>query len=222
MTNTTPTEKYPYEAIIVLGAGMNPDGSLPLIPRRRVERAVELFHQNQARTIVMSGRWSMLAASPPPSTEAAAMRQYALTLDSTVATSILTEDESLDTLGNAYFVYKNFVRTRSWKRVLVVTSEFQITRCKYIFTKVLGDTCEVDFSQADSQFTPAELSSKLASEQKILDLLKSLLDPLANGDLDGIRSVMNLFPGYSEHPRYSRAVLLEMAQLTTYDNHEPA
>jgi vancomycin permeability regulator SanA len=57
---------------VVLGGGINPDGTLPTVAQARVQRAVELFHAGIAPRLILSGRCG-LTEPEPVVTEAAAM-----------------------------------------------------------------------------------------------------------------------------------------------------
>ncbi|OGN01616.1 MAG: hypothetical protein A3G51_02465 [Candidatus Yanofskybacteria bacterium RIFCSPLOWO2_12_FULL_43_11b] len=45
------------DAIIVLGGGIEPDGSLPDIPKLRITKGIELLNNGVALRIIMSGKW---------------------------------------------------------------------------------------------------------------------------------------------------------------------
>jgi vancomycin permeability regulator SanA len=68
------------DVIIVLAGGINPDGSLPNITKYRVEKGVELYKQEVAPFLLMSGSWSFMLNYIPPITEAKAMGDYAVKL----------------------------------------------------------------------------------------------------------------------------------------------
>src|SRR6476619_1009753 len=65
------------DAIIVLGRGVRPDGSLGLIARTRVDRALELFSLGVAPRIIFAGRSALMGPDSPAVTEADAMAAYA-------------------------------------------------------------------------------------------------------------------------------------------------
>ena len=91
------------DAIVALGRGVRADGSLGLIARGRVDRALELFNRGVAPRIIFSGRSSLMSEGLPIVTEASAMAAYAMSRGLPPSAS-LVEEESRDTIGNAYFV----------------------------------------------------------------------------------------------------------------------
>ena len=56
---------YRADALVVLGRGIDPDGSLPRLAKQRVERAAELFAWRTAPRIVFSGRCSLMTDTVP-------------------------------------------------------------------------------------------------------------------------------------------------------------
>ena len=73
------SDAFTADVVVVLGGGVEPDGSLPPVARTRVERAVELYERRVAPRLVLSGRCG-LTSPDPDVTEAAAMAAHAWTL----------------------------------------------------------------------------------------------------------------------------------------------
>lgn len=88
-----PFRRYGY--IVVLGAGLMPDGSVTPLLGRRVERGVQMLRRNPGAKLVMSGG----RGADEPRPEGEAMRDYALTLG-VPGSSILVEDGSRNTREN--------------------------------------------------------------------------------------------------------------------------
>ena len=61
---------YRADALVVLGRGIDPDGSLPRLAKQRVERAAELFAWETAPRIIFSGRCSLMTDDIPSVTDA--------------------------------------------------------------------------------------------------------------------------------------------------------
>ena len=53
-----------YDAIIVLGGGINDDGSIPEIPSLRLKKGIKLFQKDLSRKIILSGKWGFLRKTP--------------------------------------------------------------------------------------------------------------------------------------------------------------
>ena len=206
--------KNKRDVIIVLAGGINSDGSLPNIPKYRVEKGVELYKQKVAPFLLMSGSWSFMLDYVPPTTEAKAMRDYAIKLN-VPEDKILLEEKSNDTIGNAYFTKVDFLIPKNWKNVCVVTSEFHMERTKYIFKKVLGPEYDIDFAEAPSKLTSLELKEKEIIEKKILTFTKKWMDKIKDGDDLAIKQLLYTeHPGYAKRPKYSKKQLFKMIEET--------
>lgn len=191
----------PADAIVVLGGGVLPDGTLPLVARTRVERAVELFRGGIAPRMVLSGRCGLMDPEPPV-TEAAAMAAYAMQLG-VPQEALLLEEGSKDTLGNAYFTRAHFLEPNGWTSVRVVTSDFHLSRAAWVFRKVLGGTYDFSFVSAASGLSPRELIDRAVEECRILIFLNEWLQALEEADEHALDRLME-----HEHPGYSGAPLL--------------
>lgn len=133
-----------YDAIVVLGGGITKDGILSDVSTKRAEKGVKLFQELKARALIFSGRWSLTYKFIPNRTEAQAFKELAIKLG-VEQPKILLEEESLDTLGNAYFVKKKILEPKEWKQLLIVTSDFHVKRTSFAFKKVLGSEYKMDF-----------------------------------------------------------------------------
>jgi uncharacterized SAM-binding protein YcdF (DUF218 family) len=187
------------DAVVVLGGGVGPDGALPEVARTRVERAVQLFRGGVAPRVVLSGRCG-LTAPEPAVTEAAAMAAYARELG-VPGEALLLEEESRDTLGNAYFTRERFLRPNGWASIRVVTSDFHLSRAAWVFRKVLGPHSDFAFVSAASGLSPRELIDRTLEECRILIFLNEWLQALEDGDEHAIERLMeHEHPGYADAP----------------------
>lgn len=197
---------YPADAIVVLGGGVLPDGTLPVVGRTRVQRAVELYRRNIAPRIIFSGRCGLMDDDPPV-TEAAAMGALAREMK-VPAEAILLEEEAKDTLGNAYFVREQFLEPNGWTSIRVVTSDFHMSRAAWVFRKILGAGYDFSFMSAASGLSPRELIHRALEECKITIFLNEWLEALEDADEHAIERLMS-----QEHPGYSDAPLLTHDQM---------
>jgi uncharacterized SAM-binding protein YcdF (DUF218 family) len=194
-------------AIVVLGRGMRPDGSLGLIARGRVDRALELYGRGVAERIIFSGRSALMGDDDPPVTEAQAMAKYAAARGlPTVATFI--EDESRDTIGNAFFTWRRWLRPNDWRSIRVVTTDYHIPRAAWIFRKVLGPSYDVAFSAAPSDSFAASVGLRAREESDIAAFLAGWLSGIRDGDVPAIERLINHdHPGYAKHAAMTRTEL---------------
>ena len=192
------------DALVVLGRGVADDGLPPLIARTRVEKAVSLFDQGVAPWIVFTGLRSLMTEAPQPVSEAAAMAAYAESLG-VPRDAILLEEAARDTVGNAYFVWKQFMLPRDWWSIRVVTSDFHIPRCAWVFQKILGDAYDVAFSAASSERFASTLVFRARAERDVAAFLAEWMAGIRDGDVGAVeRFIAHEHPGYALNPRTTR------------------
>ena len=195
------------DAIVVLGRGVRADGSLGLIARARVDRALELFNRGIAPRIIFSGRSSLMGDDEPAVTEASAMASYARTHGLPPVAS-LVEEKSRDTIGNAYFVRTVWLDPNRWRAIRVVTSDFHVPRAAWLFRKILGADYDVAFSPASSERFASTVAVRARDESDIAAFLAEWLGTIADGDLTAIeRLIRDEHPAYSARPSMSKAEL---------------
>lgn len=194
--------EHPSDAIVVLGGGVHPDGTLPEVARTRVARAVELYRSGIAPRIILSGRCG-LHDPDPLVTEAAAMAAYARERG-IPDEALLLEEEARDTLGNAYFTRELFLAPNGWRSIRVVTSDFHLSRAAWVFRKILGPAYDFSFVSAFSGLSSRELIFRALEECKLSIFLNEWLEAVQEGDDDAIERVMGQdHPGYADAPTLS-------------------
>ena len=184
--------------IIVLGGGIDLKGNIPPHVYQRLDKAIELYKKNPEAKIVPSGKYSYLYRKPaPPSTEAKMMKKYLLEKN-IPAKDIIPENQSKDTIGNAYYLKKNVIIPRKEKRMIVVTSSFHLRRTKYIFEKLFEPTYRMEFVGVPESFTK-DLSKKVFEHQKELyEKTVALLSPMKRGDHEFLAHKIYNFKYYRE------------------------
>jgi hypothetical protein len=111
--------------------------------------------------------------------EAVVMKKYAESLGF-LATDILTEETSLDTVGNAHYTKVNILEKNNWKKIKVVTSDFHIERTRFIFDLILGDGYEIEYVPAENCFSPDLLLKTKEKEEKLLDIFRQVSSKVAD------------------------------------------
>lgn len=127
------------EYAIVLGSGVNEDGTPSRIMRSRVAAAMELLERNPDVMVVLAGG----QGRSEPVTEAGCMYDYMLSLGADGSRLVL-EEESTTTRENFLFsgaIIEELGGTEY--PVAVVTSEFHQRRAAYIAERTGLDTCPV-------------------------------------------------------------------------------
>lgn len=186
------------DALVVLGGGVGADGKISPASKSRIEKAIEAFNAGYANCLIFSGKASFSKNPTPIKTEAQTMKERALALG-VPAEKILLEEESQDTIGNAYFVKTKFLEPNHWRDIGVVTSEYHLPRAKYIFEKVLGQEYKIDFISAASDFlTKEELKNKEVREKAKLSIVSVWLNFVNPKDNKSLKSML-----FRKHPAYS-------------------
>lgn len=121
--NTYQPEDVPQAPVaLVLGAGLNRDGSPGVVLRDRVRTAAELYNAGKVKKLLMSGDNSSLFYNEP-----GAMQSYALSL------GIPQEDIVLDYAGRR--TYDSCFRARAIfgvEELIVVTQAFHLPRALFL------------------------------------------------------------------------------------------
>lgn len=185
-----------FDSVIVLACGINEDGSLSSDPKASVDIAADLYETNQTKHIIFSGNLSYKADITPPRSESDAMIAYAQEIG-LPSDSLFQENESKDTLGNAYFTKVQYlIPMRLRKLAVILGPNHSLERVKYIFDKVLGGGYDVTFFEHN-----ANQEGQPEREKKSLDVLKEWLDRVPNGNHEAVYQIMLAkHPGYSADP----------------------
>jgi hypothetical protein len=157
-----------------------------------MDAGIALLEEGLAPYLVVSGNRSFMQ-EPDGHVEAQGMRTYALNRN-VPEDKILTEEESLDTIGNAYFTKRNLAVPRDWNTLTVVTSESHAPRAEEIFRHVYGPRYTIVAETAPEEGR--------GIKEKVYEVVGSLMmdevlrgtDP---GDDAAIRDrLFGLVPGY--------------------------
>jgi hypothetical protein len=141
----------------------------------------------------------------PRQTEAAAMLDYAVSLG-LPPSALLVEEESRDTIGNAYFVMRRYLEPNDWSSIRVVTSDFHIQRTAWVFQKVLGLGYDVSFSPSPSELDHSTIAARAREESDISTFLMDWIGALPDGDPIALaRLIWQEHPGYAAEPAMTKA-----------------
>lgn len=199
-----------YDAIIVFGGGILPDGNLTANSMARVELAVKKWQEKSAPIVLLCGQWSFSLDQPPARTEAVAMAEYAVRLGCP-RECLLLEEKSTDTLGNAYFAKTLFAVPRRWSRLLVVVVDYHAPRTRFICQKVFGPEYVIDIAEAAQEMTSTERAQNDRRERASQSFLEDWSNDIADGDDRKIWKMMDTkHPGYAAHPEFTREELRQM------------
>jgi uncharacterized SAM-binding protein YcdF (DUF218 family) len=128
-----------YDAILIPGGGVREGGTIPSWVQRRFDRAVRI-HQGAYIVALSAGT----THRPPPADkhgfpifESIAGARYLMEAG-IPPEQILTETQSYDTIGNAFFSRVVHVDPRGLRRLLIITSDFHLPRTEAVFRWVYG------------------------------------------------------------------------------------
>ncbi|HEV8672162.1 MAG TPA: YdcF family protein [Candidatus Limnocylindria bacterium] len=131
---------YP-EVIVVLGGGMQPDGTPARATSARGSTAAELARLHPRAAIICSGSHGV--GRKPRRSEAASMADLIVSAGID-RERIFLEDESRDTIGNAVHVADRYLGAIPPRAVYIVTSPFHLERSVETFRLVLGPSWRIE------------------------------------------------------------------------------
>jgi len=173
-------ENTQKKAVIVLGGGLQKtteNGNHIYYPHdqviQRLDKAYETFLSNKVDYIVTTGNYSKRTEIDPsvcgPKTEGEVGKLYLLEkfkeerrkITRSLNDWLLFENQSFDTLGNAWFAKKLCLEPNQIKSCTIITSDFHMKRSKILFKWVLGSEYDLKTISMPSDFTGKEKRLKL-------------------------------------------------------------
>jgi uncharacterized SAM-binding protein YcdF (DUF218 family) len=164
------------EIAVVLGAGLEDDGSPTETTLARADAAASLADERDIAFIV-SGSHGYEAT--PEHTEAYYMAEC-LATNGVSRSRIFLEDESRDTVANAAFVAERYLAGIAPRPIVVVTSPFHMARSLAIFAMVLGPAWPLDGCLAART---GQDEAREATEELYLGHARALLEGTTPGDI---------------------------------------
>jgi uncharacterized SAM-binding protein YcdF (DUF218 family) len=121
------TQLTQYDVILVLGNPALPDGSIAPVAKSRVLEGIRQYRAGVAPRLLMTG-----GAVANKFVEAQVMLQFAQS-QGVPASALLAENQSRNTIQNAYYSYK-IMQEHGWTSALVVSSPTHLRRASLIFS----------------------------------------------------------------------------------------
>lgn len=163
-------------ALIIPGGGITPDNILPSWTMARLDKAIRLFTGSEFIITLSAGT----VHKPPPLDkqgypiyESHLAAKYLQDIG-VPPSQILTEDVSLDTIGNAYFARTIHTDPAQFSKLAIITSEFHMPRTQAIFEWVYSLTpapldYQLEFIPSDNgDIDPKTLKLRLKRETQSL------------------------------------------------------
>lgn len=178
-----------YDAVIILGYGVNDDGSITHIAKARMDKALELYYQKKAERLIVSG----CAANPKVrKTEAEVMQGYAQS-QGVPESRIVTEPLARSTVGSAYYAKVNILEQKAWYKNIIVTSGFHLGRTRLIFDKILGDRYVTAYVGVKSPIEKRESIKRILRERLLCLHHELLFMGIKNGNHQNVRARFEYF-----------------------------
>ena len=190
-------------AIVVLGGGLHKEKDkyiLPEIVKYRVDKAKELLEEKEEALLITSSRWTYrIKYKENTPSEAVLMKEYAIRRG-IEEESILLEDCSLETFGNAYYSRVIHIDPLGIKNIAVVTSEFHMPKTKLFFDVVFGDKYHIEYYTSPNKgIDKEELEKRMLWEEAVIKYFKQkILPEIKKGDLRSIHHYM-----FHKNPAYN-------------------
>jgi hypothetical protein len=192
--------------IIILGYSLTKEGMIHPILKSRLDSALAIYRNTDA--ILVCGKRPPISVVPmrcEHTTEAEAMKQY-LVGEGVSAGTILKEEESATTFGNALFCYLNFLKgaPTTYQNIIIISNEFHERLVRYCFDKVFGNQYPYIFHPVPDAVLDMA-TDKIEQSKDIMNQLVEKCYPLLfsdvkNGDINAIQSVIG------SHKRYAFAM----------------
>lgn len=150
------------DAVIVLANQMNKKGLLNFESKARANKAVEILNGLEIPNIVTCG-WAYRKDSDVKIADA--FKSYIIDSLGVNPNKVITELNSRDTVGDAYFTKINLALIFNWKRLCVVTSDYHVDRAQEIFNFIYGSNFIVEVFGTNILQDNSILSRELASTE---------------------------------------------------------
>lgn len=118
-----------YDAIVVLGAGLRPDGTPSNMLEDRLKGAIELYEKGVSAKIILSGD-----CSGEDYDEVSSMKKFCID-NGVPEDAIVRDDKGFST----YETMENVVEKMGYKSVIVVTQKYHLYRSVYIARRMGAD-----------------------------------------------------------------------------------
>ncbi len=130
-----------YDCIIALAHEMTKHGKLNEESVSRITYACQLFKINKQSYLITPG-WNYRKDSNLFIGEK--MKEYAVLHENIPSEKILVEFNSRDTVGDAFFTKTNHIEKNKFKSILIVTSNYHVSRTWEIFNFIYGDKYKIE------------------------------------------------------------------------------
>lgn len=176
------------EVIVVLGGGMQSDGTPAPSTLARAAAAAQLAREHPDAAIICSGSHGV--GRRPRRSEAASMADV-IVAAGVARERIFLEDESRDTIGNAVHVAERYLAAITPRRLYLVTSPFHLDRSLKTFELVLGPAWPI---LGVASGPVSDDPERARNEQRFLEQTRLWLADMTPGDIAAIAAKLRRRP----------------------------
>lgn len=167
------------DVIIVLGCGFKSNKKdIGKESKSRVKKGVRLYKKGLAKKILMSGG----EIKKPLSYY---MKKYAIKLG-VPSKNIYEENKSKNTIRNAIFS-KQIVTKNKWKKIILVTSDYHMTRSLFIFKHVFGPGFDISHKKSRTNLFHKIFNKKFIKEEEKYLFTETLFAGIKPGNISKIK-----------------------------------
>ena len=173
-------------AVICLSHQLDIKNNLSFDSMERLKKACDIFHKNKCKYLITTG-WKYKSSLDKPLSKI--MSEFAQENYEVSPNQIYEESNAKDTVGEAFFVKKNFFQHFDDIKILnVVTSNWHLDRAKEIFDFIFSETNDpkIIFYSIDGDNHLHEKEMQNRSIKEFREMTKSC----KRGNLDEIYSKM--------------------------------
>tara|TARA_Y100000310_G_scaffold171085_1_gene171237 strand:+ start:1747 stop:2295 length:549 start_codon:yes stop_codon:yes gene_type:complete len=120
---------------VILGGSITNKGKIPKDALSRVKKGLKLFKKGQVDFFMVSG--GFMSQKFPRLSEAKLFKDF-LVKHGVPKSKIIMENRSRDTLGNAIFCKKIFIKKKLEKNITLITSDYHLKRALSVFRHIFG------------------------------------------------------------------------------------
>ncbi|MEK7616707.1 MAG: YdcF family protein [Patescibacteria group bacterium] len=193
--------------IICLSGGLEVQDKIPLRVKARLDTAYDLYMNGDFVAVITTSKGTYRDPIPHSTTEAEAGKMYLLGRGLT-ENQLFVEENSMDTVGNAFFLRVALLDRKGWTEPTIVTNEFHMLKARYIFDSVLDGMYQISYIEApNSGITEQELDKWRRHEEEILKFYQRLFVGVRKGDLAFFERYI-----YDRNPAYNGGIMDEEHQ----------
>ena len=191
-----------FDCIVVLANEMDKEGILNNESVSRVQLACKSYNDDLSGKMITCG-WNY--RKDCELFIADVMKSYAVN-EGIPEENIITEINSRDTVGDAFFSKHKIIASNVWKNLLIVTSDYHVERTARIFKFIYGEKYNIEVIGA----TCKDSGDKFLGEQKSIDAFNNTFINVDSGDDTEIFNALS-----SRHPFYNGTIYpqIKMQQL---------